>query len=82
MIRLRWDVPGLIDALGGPGCFARECEARGYGAVKPKMVRKWLERRSIPPAGLAVAELVLGSRGERLAKFIDDDDQTMGGMPL
>lgn len=73
MMVLRWDVRGLIDAMGGAGEFARTCERKGYGTVTPKTVRKWRERRSIPPGGLAAAVLELSAQGRALAPYIETE---------
>ena len=71
MLLVGWNVRALIDAVGGAGAFATECERKGYGSITAKAVRKWRERDSIPPGGLAAAALVLSSKGHVLTQFID-----------
>lgn len=71
MLLLRWNARALIDAVGGAGVFAEECARKGYGSITPKAVRKWKERNSMPSAGLAVAALLLSSKGHAITTFID-----------
>lgn len=70
MLLLRWNVPGLIETAGGADKIAFECERAGYGSITPKAVRKWKERDSIPPRGLAALALMLRDRGYPLTNFI------------
>lgn len=70
MIVCSWDVRRLIDQLGGPDGFSRQCEQRGYGSVPTKTVRKWLSRGRIPSRGLAAAALLLSSQRRAMTSFV------------
>ena len=70
MLLLRWNVPALIESAGGADKIAYECGRSGYGAITPKAVRKWKERDSIPPSGLAAISLMLHAQGHILTNFI------------